>query len=118
MVAGVSNVWVPVQDMQRALGFHRDVLGLTVKMESPEWSELDAGGLSIGLNARETASGSSSGGAVITFQPEAGIEAEVAQLKGKGVTFTGEVSSYDWGSVAPFRDSEGNDLQLYAPPAG
>ena len=118
MVAGVSNVWVPVEDMQRALGFYRDVLGLTVKMESPEWSELDAGGLSIGLNARETASGSSSGGAVITFQPEAGIEAEVAQLQGKGVTFTGEVSSYDWGSVAPFRDSEGNDLQLYAPPAG
>ena len=32
MVAGVSNVWVPVEDMDRALGFYRDVLGLSVKM--------------------------------------------------------------------------------------
>ena len=118
MVAGVSNVWVPVEDMDRALGFYRDVLGLSVKMSSPEWSELDADGLSIGLNARETASAGSSGGAVISFQPERGIEAEVEALQGMGVTFTGGVSSYDWGSVAPFRDSEGNDLQLYAPPSG
>ena len=116
MVAGVSNVWVPVQDMDRAVAFYRDALGLEVKMQSPEWSELDAGGLSIGLNGRETASSSSSGGAVISFQPEAGIEAEVEQLQGRGVTFTGGVSSYDWGSVAPFKDSEGNDLQLYSPP--
>ncbi len=117
MVAGVSNVWVPVSDMDRALGFYRDVLGLAVKMESPEWSELDAGGLSIGLNARESAAGSGGGGAVITFQPETGMEAEVQRLQGQGVEFTGAVSSYDWGSIAPFRDSEGNDLQLYAPPS-
>ncbi len=118
MVAGVSNVWVPVEDMDRALRFYRDVLGLTVKMESPEWSELEADGLSIGLNARESASGAGAGGAVITFQPSGGIEAEVEELTGKGATFTGGVSSYEWGSVAPFKDSEGNDLQLYAPPAG
>ena len=55
---------------------------------------------------------------MITFQPERGIEAEVEALQGQGVEFTGGVSSYDWGSVAPFRDSEGNDLQLYAPPSG
>lgn len=118
MVAKVSNVWVPVADMDRAVGFYRDVLGLEVKQQSPEWSELDAGGLSIGLNGRETASGSSSGGAVITFGVDGDIQAEVEELQGKGVTFTGGVSSYDWGSVAPFTDSEGNDLQLYAPPAG
>ena len=119
MLAGVSNVWVPVSNMDRAVGFYRDVLSLALKMESPEWSEFEAGGLSIGLNARESAagSGSGSGGAVITFQPEAGIEAEVQRLQGQGVKFTGGVSSYDWGSVAPFRDSEGNDLQLYAPPS-
>ena len=118
MVAGVSNVWVPVEDMDRAVAFYRDALGLTVKKQSPEWSEFDAQGLRIGLNGRETASGGSSGGAVITFEPEAGIEAEVEQLQGRGVVFTGGVSSYDWGSVAPFKDSEGNDLQLYAPPTG
>lgn len=29
-----------VEDMDRAVGFYRDVLGLEVKSQSPEWSEL------------------------------------------------------------------------------
>ena len=118
VVAGVSNVWVPVEDMGRAVAFYRDVLGLGLKKESPEWSEFEVDGLRIGLNARESTHGGAGGGAVITFQPEVGIEAEKARLAGAGAQFTGEVSSYDWGSVAPFKDSEGNDLQLYAPPSG
>ena len=118
VVAGVSNVWVPVSDMDRAVAFYRDVLGLALKMQSPEWSEFDADGLNIGLNARESTGGGAGGGAVITFQPEAGIEAEKSRLEDAGAQFTGDVSSYDWGSVAPFKDSEGNDLQLYMPPAG
>jgi len=117
MARGVANVWVPVQDMDRAVGFYRDVLGLEVQMSSPEWSELDAAGLSIGLNAREPQGTTVDGGAVISFRAE-DIEAEVEDLQARGAQFTGGVSSYDWGSVAPFRDSEGNNLQLYSPPAG
>jgi predicted enzyme related to lactoylglutathione lyase len=116
MVQGVANVWLPVQDMERAVGFYRDVLGLDVEMQSPEWTELEAGGLSIGLNAREPQGARADGGAVISFRTD-DIEGEVERLTGRGAHFTGEVSSYDWGSVAPFKDSEGNDLQLYAPPA-
>jgi predicted enzyme related to lactoylglutathione lyase len=57
------------------------------------------------------------GGAVITFQPEGDLEAEVAELEGKGVQFTGGISDHPWGRIAPFKDSEGNDLQFYAPPS-
>ena len=117
MVQGVSNVWLPVQDMDRAVGFYRDVLGLTVTKQSPQWSELNADGLSIGLNAREPRGAAADGGAVITFSAD-DISAEVERLKGRGAQFSGDVSSYDWGSVAPFKDSEGNDLQLYSAPAG
>ncbi len=116
MVQGVSNVWLPVQDMDRAVAFYRDVLGLPVKMQSPEWSELDAGGLTIGLNGREARGATADGGAVVTFHSD-DIDGESTALEGKGVRFTGGVSSYDWGRVAPFKDSEGNDLQLYAPPS-
>jgi predicted enzyme related to lactoylglutathione lyase len=116
VVKGVATVWVPVSDMDRALAFYRDVLNLDVRMQESDWSEVDAGGLTIGLNARESASGSSSGGAVISFQPESGLDAEVERLKGQGVEFTGEISDHEWGRIAPFRDTEGNDLQLYAPP--
>jgi predicted enzyme related to lactoylglutathione lyase len=53
---------------------------------------------------------------VITFQPDNGIDAEVEELQGKGVEFTGGISDHEWGRIAPFKDSEGNDLQFYVPP--
>ncbi|WP_375481297.1 VOC family protein [uncultured Jatrophihabitans sp.] len=115
MAVGVATVWVAVEDMDRALAFYRDVLGLPVHNQGDDWSELDANGLRIGLNARENAT-TGGGGAVITFQPDSSIDEEVDRLKGQGVEFTGEISEHPWGRIAPFRDSEGNDLQFYAPP--
>jgi predicted enzyme related to lactoylglutathione lyase len=116
MVSGVAAVWVPVSDMKRAVAFYRDALGLTVKETDDDWSEVDANGLLIGLNAREQASEHSDGGAVISFQPEDDLEAEVESMKQSGVEFTGDISDHEWGRLIPFKDSEGNDLQLYSPP--
>lgn len=118
MVSGVAAVWVPVEEMDRAVGFYRDTLGLEVIGQQPEWSEVDANGLRIGLNAREKTSSRSQGGAVISFQPEGDIEDEVKRLEGAGVEFVGGISDHEWGRIAAFKDSEGNDLQLYAPPKG
>ena len=42
-------------------------------------------------------------------------EDEVRRLQEAGVQFAGDIASYDWGRIAAFKDSEGNDLQLYAP---
>ncbi len=118
MASGVAAVWVPVSDMERAVAFYRDTLGLTVKDQSDDWSEIDAGGLMIGLNGRESASGSSDGGAVVSFQPDGSIEDEVAELKRRGADIQGAISEHPWGKIIPFKDSEGNDLQLYSPPQG
>ena len=117
MAAGVATVWVPVEDMERAVGFYRDVLGLSIKSQGEDWTEVDADGLTIGLNARETATASSGGGAVITFRPDEDIDSEVERLTAAGVSFAGEISDHPWGRIAPFKDSEGNDLQFYGPPA-
>ncbi len=110
-------MWVPVSDMSRAVEFYGTTLGLDVKDQGEDWSEIDANGLMIGLNARESASARDGGGAVITFQPDGSIDDEVARLKDGGVQFTGGISDHSWGRIAPFKDSEGNDLQFYAPPA-
>jgi predicted enzyme related to lactoylglutathione lyase len=117
VASGVASVWVPVDDMDRARAFYRDTLGLAEKKVTEDWSEFDSNGLMIGLNAREGTAKHADGGAVITFQPEGGIEAEVEELKGKGVEFSGGISDHPWGRIAPFKDSEGNDLQFYAPPS-
>lgn len=116
MAAGVASVWVPVEDMDRAVAFYRDTLGLEVKNTSSDWSEFDSNGLMIGLNAREDAAVSSKGGAVITFQPDGTIEDEVENLKSRGASIEGEISDHEWGRIFPFKDSEGNDLQFYTPP--
>ena len=118
MAKAVATVWVPVDDMDRALTFYGDTLNLSVQKTTPEWSEVDAGGLTIGLNAREGTAAHADGGAVITFTPEGSIDDEVARLRSAGVDFTGGISDHPWGRIAPFKDSEGNDLQFYGPPAG
>lgn len=115
MASGVATVWVPVSDMSRAVKFYGETLGLEVRDKGSDWSEIEANGLMIGLNAREATS-HSGGGAVITFQPDGTIDDEVARLKAGGVEFTGGISDHPWGRIAPFKDSEGNDLQFYAPP--
>jgi predicted enzyme related to lactoylglutathione lyase len=115
MIQGISAIWLPVTDMQRAVAFYRDSLGLDVLEHGGDWSEVTAGDQRIGLNASESPAGQ--GGAVIAFAVD-DIDATVDQLKGQGVTFSGELSDHPWGQIAPFKDPDGNDLQVYAPPTG
>ncbi len=114
---GVSVVWFPVSDMQRAVSFYEETLGLSRKNVQDEWAELEVGGLTVGLNAREEESASGQGGGVLAFSAEGGIEEAVKELEGKGVEFVGGISDHPWGRIAAFEDPDGNALQLYAPPS-
>ncbi len=115
-VTGVATVWLPVTDMQRAVSFYSEKLGMQVTQQEEQWSELQADGLKIGLNAREEQTPSGSGGAVVAFTASGEIEAAVEALSGQGVEFSDGVSDHPWGRIATFQDPDGNDLQLYAPP--
>jgi predicted enzyme related to lactoylglutathione lyase len=117
MINGISAVWLPVSDMDRAVDFYEQKLGLTVKERQPEWSELELDGQCIGLNGRPEETAGGDGGALIAFSAGDGIEAEVERLKGEGVEFSGDISDHPWGRIVPFKDPDGNDLQLFAPPA-
>lgn len=115
MAKGIATVWLPVEDMARALQFYEETMNLTVTSAGDDWSEIDANGLTIGLNAREATHPSGSGGAVISFQPDVELYQEVVRLTEAGVQFAGDVAQHSWGRVATFKDTEGNDLQLYEP---
>jgi predicted enzyme related to lactoylglutathione lyase len=115
MIKGVSAVWLPVTDMAAAVEFYSEVLGLTVTKHDGDWSEIEVDGLRIGLNANESPSGN--GGALIAFGADGSLEDEVERLKGQGVEFSDEISEHPWGRIVPFKDPDGNDLQLYASPA-
>ena len=116
MLKGIAVVWMPVQDIERAKGFYRDILGLQITNEDGEWAEVDANGLTIGLNGREPSGAGDEGGPVLTFQPEGGMEETLDDLKGQGVEISAGISEHPWGRVATFKDSEGNDIQLYEAP--
>jgi predicted enzyme related to lactoylglutathione lyase len=113
MIEGIASIWLPVTDMDAEVAFYRDKLGLEVVEHDGDWTEVTAGDQRIGLNAEESPAGD--GGAVIAFRVDE-MEGTVEQLKGSGVEFSGEVSEHPWGRIAPFKDPDGNDLQLFAPP--
>jgi catechol 2,3-dioxygenase-like lactoylglutathione lyase family enzyme len=114
-VAGTSAVWLPVSDLDRAADFYLDHLGLSEHRRGENWAELDSDGLRVGLNANEQPRGG--GAAVIAFRPQGGLDETVDRLRGEGVEFADGISEHPWGRVASFKDPDGNDLQLYEPPA-
>ena len=114
MIQGIATVWLPVTDMEKAVAFYRDSLGLEVIDHDGDWTEVTAGDQRIGLNANESPAGD--GGAVVAFKVD-DIDSTVERLGEDGVEFTDDISEHPWGRIAPFKDPDGNDLQLYAPPA-
>lgn len=116
MIDGIATVWLPVSDMNRALEFYGETLGLDIEQHQEEWSMVTAGSISIGLNGRPEEDSGGEGGAVIAFRPSEDIEASVEALSAEGVEIAGGVTEHPWGKVATFRDPDGNELQLYEPP--
>jgi predicted enzyme related to lactoylglutathione lyase len=116
VIEGVSNIWMPVEDIERARNFYQNTLELPVVKDEGQWVEFDANGMRVALNGREPRGTYSEGGPVLTFQPEGGLEATVSDLRERGVEFPAGVSEHEWGRVATFKDSESNDIQLYEPP--
>jgi predicted enzyme related to lactoylglutathione lyase len=117
MIKGVAAVWLPVTDMDRALGFYEGTLGLKVTERDDDWSMVELDGLRIGLNGSETESPAGDGGALVAFSADTDLEDEVDRLQSEGVQFSDAISEHPWGRIVPFKDPDGNDLQLYAPPA-
>jgi predicted enzyme related to lactoylglutathione lyase len=116
MIKGVAAVWLPVTDMDRAVAFYEETLGLRARERDSDWSAFDANGLMIGLNGSAGESPRGDGGALVAFQPEGELEDEVQRLQEAGVEFPDGISEHPWGRIVPFKDPDGNDLQLYSPP--
>jgi predicted enzyme related to lactoylglutathione lyase len=87
MLRSVAVVWMPVEDIERAKSFYRDILGLAIQNEDGPWAEVNANELTIGLNGREPGGTAAAGGPVVTFQPEASLEETVSSLKERASRF-------------------------------
>ena len=110
MIGPLDHVYYWVRDMDAAVAFYRDVVGLTpVRRAGDEWAEFDAGPVRLGLHGAEVPQ---PGGGTAVFRVE-DLDAARRQLEGRGARFdehVGEVEGF--ARFATFRDPDGNALQI------
>jgi catechol 2,3-dioxygenase-like lactoylglutathione lyase family enzyme len=93
-----------VSDMERAVRFYRDTLGLPLKFQSPGWSEFSTGDVTLALHP---ATEKKPAGSVELGFGVDGLETVHAQGDASGVTFTGPLRREHGILLATFLDSEG-----------
>jgi predicted enzyme related to lactoylglutathione lyase len=118
-----TTTMLPVSDMDRAVRFYSDTLGLEERATTPDGGHVFAAGSdAIGLLPAEA--GAQSGHTVLSFEVT-DIEAEIRDLEGRGVTFAdydtpglktvGHIADMGGERAAWFADSEGNILCIHQP---
>ena len=98
-----------VADMDKAVAFHREVLGLMLKFQSPEWSEFLTGDTALALHA---ASEQNPAGKVQLGFNTDDLAAFYAARGANGVTFTDPPRSVHGHSIARFLDCEGAETSI------
>jgi len=108
----VDHVWFWVRDMDRAVAFYGDALGLAMRMRhGDDWAEFEAGGIRIGLHGAGSDEGVPHGGTAVFLVED--LDLAKASLEGRGVAFEehlGEVPGY--ARYASFEDPDGNSMQI------
>ena len=108
----ISSIWS--EDLNNLLPFYRDVLGLTVGMETPGFVILgDAGGPVAALGTHSEVHGKATDPArhIVGFDTD-DIQGDYARLKAAGVEFVEEPNRQGDLWIATFKDPEGNLIQL------
>jgi len=111
--AKIGQLLIPVENLERAVSFYRDVLGLKFLFQAPpQMAFFDCGGIRLLVGV---APGPQRGSAVYFNVQD--IQSVVAELKGKSVVFGQDPhivhrtpKSEIW--LADFKDPDGNQLAL------
>lgn len=102
-----------VADMERAVKFYRDTLGLKLKFQSPEWTEFSTGETTLALHL---ASDKNPAGSVELGFTAADLHAFYKEMTAKGVKFPMPPAKQDFGGeLAQFTDSEGGHCSVSGP---
>ena len=113
ITSGIVTVFVA--DMDRAVKFYTELLGLELQYRfGNHWASVKApGGLVIGLHpASEINPAGRRGSITIGLSLDEPLEAAVERLKKKGVNFTGPVMDDKQVRFAFFADADGNEMYL------
>jgi methylmalonyl-CoA/ethylmalonyl-CoA epimerase len=111
MIEKVGQIGIPVKDLERALRFYKETLGLTLMFNTDRMAFLESGGLRLMLSLPEKDEYAHSS-SVLYFQVK-NIKETYEHLSGKEVSFIGEPhmvakmeQTETW--MVFFKDTEGN----------
>ncbi len=105
-VRAVDFVQIQVRDMDRALGFYRDALGMPVgEAWGNEWVELAAGDTTIALAAEVEGVG-------VALSVDSVSDA-IEELKAKGIEVVAGPHDNQWCASAAIKDPDGNLVLLH-----
>jgi lactoylglutathione lyase len=118
VVNELDHVYYWTEDMDRAVAFYRDVVGLRmVRRDGANWAVFDAGGRQFALHGAVEGRPVKPGGATAVFSVD-DLERAMATLRERGVEFGHEGDVEGYARFASFADPDGNTVQIieYARP--
>jgi catechol 2,3-dioxygenase-like lactoylglutathione lyase family enzyme len=111
----ITHVWgitLTVSDLQKAVRFYGDVLGLTRKYQFSDYAGFDCGGVEIGVKTWGELDQARQGEPCIDLAVD-DVDEMYKDLLEKGVAFLKEPEEAQWGAkIALLKDPDGNVLQL------
>jgi lactoylglutathione lyase len=110
MTAKLSYAIEFVGDMSRAVKFYRDVIGLPLRFESPQWSEFSTGETTLALHP---ASDKNPAGKVEIGFEVPDLQKFYSDMTTRGVTFPVAPTKQEYGGMlAQFQDTEGASVSV------
>jgi predicted enzyme related to lactoylglutathione lyase len=115
----IAFIHYPTQDLERALEFYRDVLGLKLLVQTEEWVEFEVGGQRLALRLVDPWTASTeplnTNSAMIWLEARP-IEKYITALEENKTIIINKLTKYSYGKTATFKDPDGNLIGLYEPP--
>ena len=115
----IAFVHYETENLDRALEFYKDVLGLTLRVQNEKWIEFDVGGQRLALRKVDTMIRQPEAphpmGAMVWLEARP-IEQAIAHLQKNNVKFINSLDISPYGKTATFADPDGNSIGLYEPP--
>lgn len=101
-----------VRNMDQAVAFYRDKLGLEPRFESPEWSEFQTGETTLALHPATDAN--PAGGVELGFAAD-NLGEFYARRSELGIEFTREPEEMHGVHIAQIRDADGAHVSVSGP---